>query len=95
MSCSAAEHEEKQRQELIRLQGSFDAEDSEDESFDVPSLLSTAKQLQLMQQGKVVESPSHSNLDVAVQCLAELEPRGCILVLLEPCFLWLLSGLRL
>lgn len=65
--------QEKQRQELIRLQGSFDAEDSEDESFDVPSLLSTAKQLQLMQQGKVVESPSHSNLDVAVQCLAELE----------------------
>ncbi|CAE7289852.1 kif19 [Symbiodinium sp. CCMP2456] len=65
--------QEKQRQELIKLQGSFNAEDSEDESFDVPSLLSTAKQLQLMQQGKVAESPSHSNLDVAVQCLAELE----------------------
>lgn len=65
--------QEKQRQELIKLQGSFNAEDSEDESFDVPSLLSTAKQLQLLQQGKAAEPPSHSNLDVAVQCLSELE----------------------
>ena len=68
--------QEKQRQELLELRSSFSSEDSADESFDLASVLDTAKQLQLVQQSAAAEPPSHGNLDLAVQCLSELESRG-------------------
>ena len=70
-SASRISGKEKQRQELLELRSSFNGEDTAEEPVDVTSVLDTAKQLQLLQQK--VEPSSHGNLNLAVQCLSELE----------------------